>query len=681
MAILEKILGSMGLERRKTAPAAMTLPSIRQAGLPRRWHNAATPESHTLAAVLRGVGLPVATIEGMGTVFACLQKVSDSMASIPLDLYRVSEDGRKRLPKHPLARLLKQPNKFMHGFDFRRAVIANVVLNGVGYVRLVRNQGGGYAELAPIPSHCVSQRVVDNTIQFQVSVGGKMEILDWEKMLVIRGGLTFDGLTTTGASVGAANAIALARSVMSQLQGFYEGGGSANYVVSTPAKITPELRAKFNEQWAARLMDLRSGEARPFLISESMKIDKLDSQQANATPDALKATNLEICRVFGVPPSMLGFESNNSDPEQEANNFIAQTLLPLAANLEESFGVLLDSSEWDTVQFDHDFDKLVRIDTAKQAESLAVLRINGLITANEARRKINLPAVPGGDVLLEPMNMKAAGDGATGTPGNPTTKMKTENRMAAFLGAGYLASIGDIPKDWKSRRAKAMQRCEAVAERWAWAQKFARKNAAAPNEYRIYGDIGEGFGDHSSIQVLSWLDSQKDVVIRINSRGGDPFEGIAILNALDAHASKGHKVEVFIDALAASAASIAMLGGTEISVASNAIVMIHRAWTIFAGNASDFAKEVENLNKIDSLLVESYAKKTGKEATEIMAALEAETWLNASEAIAWGLCDKITHAEPEPAPEPEQKPEPDRDTERLSATLARFKARFTSPQP
>jgi ATP-dependent Clp protease protease subunit len=143
------------------------------------------------------------------------------------------------------------------------------------------------------------------------------------------------------------------------------------------------------------------------------------------------------------------------------------------------------------------------------------------------------------------------------------------------------------------------------------------------------------------------------VKVRINSPGGDVFDGLAIHNALKAHPAE---VVCQVDGWAASAASIIAMAGAKCVMADNAMLMCHCAWTLAIGNKADMQETVGVLEKIDGQLAGIYAKKSGKSSEECAAMMDGEgkadgTWFTAAEAKAWGLCDEIVAADPEEAAE------------------------------
>lgn len=157
----------------------------------------------------------------------------------------------------------------------------------------------------------------------------------------------------------------------------------------------------------------------------------------------------------------------------------------------------------------------------------------------------------------------------------------------------------------------------------------------------VYDEIGPDFwGLISAKTIKAELDQAKNerVRVRINSPGGDVFEGVAIYNLL-----RNHKpgVEVSIDALAASAASFLALAGERVEIAESAMVMIHNAWGVTIGDKAEHAKRIDLLDKVDDQIRGIYAARTKQSEDDLRAWMDAETWMTAAEAIDRGFADAI----------------------------------------
>ncbi|WP_250501964.1 head maturation protease, ClpP-related [Caballeronia sp. AZ7_KS35] len=133
------------------------------------------------------------------------------------------------------------------------------------------------------------------------------------------------------------------------------------------------------------------------------------------------------------------------------------------------------------------------------------------------------------------------------------------------------------------------------------------------------------------------------VHLRINSPGGDVFAAQAIVAAIR---DTGAKVIAHIDGVAASAATVIASAAEEVVMSDGAMYMIHCAWTVAIGNAEDLTSTAALLDKTDGVIAGQYAKRSGKSADEMKAAMSAETWYTAQEAVDVGLADRIAENAP-----------------------------------
>jgi ATP-dependent protease ClpP protease subunit len=159
-------------------------------------------------------------------------------------------------------------------------------------------------------------------------------------------------------------------------------------------------------------------------------------------------------------------------------------------------------------------------------------------------------------------------------------------------------------------------------------------------EILLYDEIG--MWGITAQQFARDLKAQGDlglIKLHIHSPGGDVFEGTAIYNLLKNHPAR---VEVFIDGLAASMASVIAMAGDTIYMPDNAMMMVHKPWGIQGGDADDMRRYAELLDKVENTLVMAYVSKTGKTEDEIKSLLKEETWMTGREAVEAGFADQLT---------------------------------------
>jgi ATP-dependent Clp endopeptidase proteolytic subunit ClpP len=183
---------------------------------------------------------------------------------------------------------------------------------------------------------------------------------------------------------------------------------------------------------------------------------------------------------------------------------------------------------------------------------------------------------------------------------------------ASILGAGSSTD------SWYSIRAAA-QRGSAVIE--------------------IFGDIGAwGITAKQFAQDLKAVGDVSHIDLRVNSPGGDVFDGIAIYNMLRTHPAR---IEGSVMGLAASMGSVILMACNVIKMPANSMLMIHKPWGIQGGDAEDMRRYAELLDKVEGSLVQAYVAKTGKTPEEVHALLDAETWMTGTDAVEMGFADEI----------------------------------------
>lgn len=130
----------------------------------------------------------------------------------------------------------------------------------------------------------------------------------------------------------------------------------------------------------------------------------------------------------------------------------------------------------------------------------------------------------------------------------------------------------------------------------------------------------------------------KTIHLRINSPGGDVFEARAIVTAIR---ESGVEMVAHIDGIAASAASYIATAADRVHISDGAFFMIHNAWTCMCGDKNDMRAQADVLDKIDASIADEYAKRATVSRDEIVAMMDAETWLTAQDAIEKGFADEI----------------------------------------
>ncbi|THF26524.1 Clp protease ClpP [Pseudomonas atacamensis] len=187
---------------------------------------------------------------------------------------------------------------------------------------------------------------------------------------------------------------------------------------------------------------------------------------------------------------------------------------------------------------------------------------------------------------------------------------------------------------------RAGKRVEVQDKTW-YALQASGEATERVIEVFVYGEIGAwGITANQFVQDLRAMDDGvSPVIAAFNSIGGDLFDGLAMHNALS---RLGERCTGRIDALAASAASVAVCGAHRVVIAANAMLMIHNPYTYAGGGAEDFRRVADVLDQTLEAIIAAYkAKAPDIDDAELRRMVDGETWLTANEAVALGLADEV----------------------------------------
>jgi ATP-dependent protease ClpP protease subunit len=171
-------------------------------------------------------------------------------------------------------------------------------------------------------------------------------------------------------------------------------------------------------------------------------------------------------------------------------------------------------------------------------------------------------------------------------------------------------------------------------------RNFRVKAEGNEAEIYLYDAIGAWFGVAAEdfVRELRALDNVDTIHLRMNSPGGDVFEGRAMATAL---AQVKARTVCHIEGLAASAATYVAEACDEVEIADGGFFMIHEAWTLTLGNKRDHQQQIALLEKVDDSILNDYAKRTKAERQQLIDWMQAETWFTAAEAVEHGFADRV----------------------------------------
>lgn len=172
---------------------------------------------------------------------------------------------------------------------------------------------------------------------------------------------------------------------------------------------------------------------------------------------------------------------------------------------------------------------------------------------------------------------------------------------------------------------------------------YAIRAEAGEAELYIYDAIGADFGGVDAAALVQDLRALPPAVqaihLRVNSPGGSFFDALAIANVLREH--RAH-VTATVEGLAASAATIVTSGGADrVRIMDNAVFMVHMPWSVAMGDSAELRKAAESLEAVEAPMVATYLRRARVSEAELRALLQAETWMDAEEAVEKGFADEV----------------------------------------
>ncbi|MEM7810281.1 MAG: phage portal protein [Planctomycetota bacterium] len=364
-------------------------------------------------------------------VWGIVSMISGDVAKLPLELYRRAGDGfREAVEGEKAYELVRfRPNEFQTPFAFWRTLAIHACLWSNGYALIERARDGltptALYNLLPDRTYpeWIAGRLYYRTTFGHIGGDHRVELIPAEDVLAVPG-LSFDGISGRCLIHEARDSWALGLEQQRYAAEFIARGGQHAGVLEIPASANPEAADKLEVGWRKRYetakswfktVILRDG-ARFHATSSTAR----DSQFLESREHQVR----DVARWFAVPPSRLGLADSVSYNSQAESNraYLDSALDPILCGIaQECCAKLLRPSQIKKRFFEHDTSRLLRMNPLQDAQTQAILRRNGALTANEWRRRVYLPPLPGGDELFggAPKSPGGADKGENDKPRGP----------------------------------------------------------------------------------------------------------------------------------------------------------------------------------------------------------------------------------------------------------------------
>lgn len=357
--------------------------------------------------------------ENLSAIFACVQIISETVATLPLVVYRLRGEGKSPAPDHPVARLFsREPNTLQTPVEFLEMVTAHCLLRGNAYAEIVRDNRGAPAELIPLHPDRVAVLRIPRTrrVVYDVSdpEGGTRRLLA-EEMLHLKD-RSDDGWVGKSRLARARETFQTAAATERFAGATYRNGASLSGVLSMPDRLTEaaakRLSASFDEHKGA------GNAGKVAVLEEGLKwtaisVSPIDAQMLESRRFSVE----QIARLFRVPPPVLGDLSHGSysNVTELGRWFYQHTIMPWLTKWERTIERSLFSEEGRrTHEVEFDADALVRGDMLARFQAYRIGREIGLYSANDLRRfeSLNPRSDDAADAFLSPLNMQPEQSGA-----------------------------------------------------------------------------------------------------------------------------------------------------------------------------------------------------------------------------------------------------------------------------
>lgn len=383
--------------------------------LPRRWlkrSGFANPAPWLVDALTTGSGrsgVSVTPTSAMkfAAVFAAVRVVSETVAMLPLHVYRRTADGgRERAETHRVARLLDgAPNPMMTAFTFREALQGHLCTWGNAYAEIVRDRAGRLAELWPLRPDRTIPELVGGALRYRYRMpDGTDRTLPADRVLHIPG-LSFDGLSGYSPIAQAREAIGLGIAAERAGAAFFGNNSRPAGILRHPGHMNEKAKGKLEAAWHSAYGGPDNA-GRVAVVEGGIEWQPLGLPQDDAQWIETRTLQLrEVARLFRIPPHLLGDleRATFSNIEAQGIEFVTHCVGPWLRRWEQEIARKLLAGT--AYYAEHKTAALLRGDIVSRYRAYATARQWGWMSANDVRRLENMNPVDGGDLYLSPQNM------------------------------------------------------------------------------------------------------------------------------------------------------------------------------------------------------------------------------------------------------------------------------------
>lgn len=352
------------------------------------------------------------TALSLSPVHACVRVIADGLSTMPLKVISNVNGSKEVDTTSAAARLIDEPNPFMTGVSFRKYMTSVAVLKGNSFAYIFRDGAGNPVNLLPLQNCSVVVKIGNGQVFYEISTTDKI-YEGIPKLVPATEILHFKGLNVADMFMGInpiqyhAQTFGIDLAAMTAIGNTFKTG-TKKYMLTADKPWNTEQQ-KFTRD---SMESVLSNDRLVFTVPTGVAAETISMTPAEAGYlEAIGATAKDIARIFGVPASIIGADDGaiKSTVEQDALNFLNQTLNPWAVNIEAELNrKLLAERDKGTKKHKFNFNSLLRADAATRAQFYSTMLNIGAMNANEIRSYEDMNGYDFGDTYLQPANLVPA---------------------------------------------------------------------------------------------------------------------------------------------------------------------------------------------------------------------------------------------------------------------------------
>lgn len=366
--------------------------------------------SKILGGGAAGVKVNETSALALPTVYACVRVLAETFASMPIFLYERKGKSKVKAVNHTVYKLLHdKPNEEMTPFTFKQVIQTNLQIRGNAYALIDFDEKWNPKALYPLlADRTYPQRNYQTgEIEYHTTLKENIHMVFPKWRIVHLKGFGFDGLK--GYSPLELQRKTLAGGVALQKFGndFFERGAKPSGILRTDNKLSDPAYKRLKDSMEEKYAGL-SNSHKIMILEEGLTFNALSIPPDDAQfIESRKLNALDICKIYRVPPHMVGIldHATFSNIEHQSIQFATGTMLPLCTMSEQEFAKeLLTEKECSRYTIEQNLDAIVRGDMKSRYEAYAIGRQNGFLSVNDIHEKENMNEVEGGDTYLTQLN-------------------------------------------------------------------------------------------------------------------------------------------------------------------------------------------------------------------------------------------------------------------------------------